>query len=108
MLRTIKKRIVMLGNRMPFAPEKQKYFDEVERLEWIYKNLLLEGSSLSKAQIQDVLEGTIPQNVAIEEPIMVEALRSLFDEMYFIAEKATVEFCTLQWLSNHLYLTFHL
>ena len=27
MLRTIKKRIVMLGNRMPFAPEKQKYFE---------------------------------------------------------------------------------
>lgn len=102
MLRTIKKRIVMLGNRMPFAPEKQKYFDEVERLEWIYKNLLLEGSSLSKAQIQDVLEGTIPQNVAIEEPIMVEALRSLFDEMYFIAEKGVAPCVEMLGYYNHL------
>ena len=102
MLRTIKKRIVMLGNRMPFAPEKQKYFDDVERLEWIYKNLSLEGSNLSKTQIQDILDGTIPQNVAIEEPIMVEALRSLFDEMYFIAEKGIKPCLEMLGYYNHL------
>lgn len=102
MLRTIKKRIIMLGNRMPFAPEKQKYFEDVERLEWIYNNLVLEGSELTKMQIQDVLDGTIPQNVSIEEPIMVEALRSLFDEMYFLAEKGIKPCLEMLGYYNHL------
>ena len=102
MLRTIKKRIIMLGNRVPFAPEKQKYFEDVERLQWIYNNLVLEGSSLTKHQIQDVMEGTIPQNVAIEEPIMVEALRSAFDEMYFLAEKGVKPCMEMVGYFNHL------
>ena len=102
MLRTIKKRIIMLGNRMPFAPEKQKYFEDVERLGWIYNNLVLEGSSLSKSQIQDVMDGTIPQNIAIEEPIMVESLRSLFDEMYYLAEKSIKPCTEMLGYYNHL------
>lgn len=102
MLRTIKKRIIMLGNRMPFAPEKQKYFEDVEKLEWIYNNMVLEGSSLTKAQIQDTMDGTIPQNVAIEEPIMVEALRGMFDEMYYLAEKGIKPCTEMLGYYNHL------
>ncbi len=102
MLRTIKKRIIMLGNRMPFAPEKQKYFEDVERLEWIYNNLVLEGCSLTKPQIHDVMDGIMPQSIAIEEPIMVEALRSIFDEMYFLAEKGIKPCVEMLGYYNHL------
>lgn len=102
MLRTIKKRIIMLGNRMPFAPEKQKYFEDVEKLEWIYNNLILDGSSLTKHQIQDIMDGIMPQNISIEEPIMVEALRSLFDEMYFLAEKGIKPCLEMLGYYNHL------
>lgn len=102
MLRTIKKRIIMLGNRVPFDPEKQKYFEEVEKLEWIYNNLLVEGSCLTKSQINDVMDGIMPQNIAIEEPIMVEALRSTFDEMYFLAEKGIKPCLEMLGYYNHL------
>ncbi len=102
MLRTIKKRIIMLGNRMPFAPEKQKYFEDVEKLEWIYNNVVLEGSNLTKPQVQDIMDGEMPQNIAIEEPIMVESLRSLFDEMYYLAEKGIKPCIEMLGYYNHL------
>ncbi|MBR5516477.1 MAG: hypothetical protein IKU53_00760 [Firmicutes bacterium] len=102
MLRTIKKRIIMLGNRVPFAPEKQKYFEDVEKLDWIHSNLVLEGSTLTKAQVHDIMDGIMPQKVSIEEPIMVEALRSAFDEMYYLAEKGIKPCLEMLGYFNHL------
>lgn len=102
MLRTIKKRIIMLGNRVPFAPEKQKYFEDVEKLDWIHSNLALEGATLTKAQVHDVMDGIMPQSISIEEPIMVEALRSAFDEMYFLAEKGIKPCLEMLGYFNHL------
>ena len=102
MLRTIKKRIVMLGNRMPFAPEKQKFFEDAERLDWIYNNLILEGFQIPKSHIQDMLDGSIPENISIEEPIMVEALRTLFGEMYYLAEKDIKPSVDMMGYFNHL------
>lgn len=102
MLRTIKKRIVILGNRVPFAPEKQKYFEDVEKLDWIYENMALEGYNLTKGQIEDVLNGILPQKVTLEEPMMVEALRSLFVEMYYLAEKGIKPCLEMLAYFNHL------
>lgn len=102
MLRNIKKRIVMLGNRMPFSPEKQKYFEDVEKLDWIYNNLSLEGYTLTKSQVQDILDGIMPQQIALEEPIMVENLRSLFVEMYYLAEKSVKPCLEMMGYFNHL------
>ncbi len=102
MLRTIKKRIIMLGNRMPFAPEKQKYFEDAERLDWIYNNLLLEGYALPKSVIQDILDGSLPDNLSIEEPIMIEAMRILFSEMYYLAQKGVKPSLQMMGYYNHL------
>jgi len=88
MLRNIKKRIIILGNRMPFSPEKQSYFSEIEKLDWIYNNMMIEGSSLTKHQVEDMLRGTMPQNILIEEPILIERLSFLIDKLYSFAEKS--------------------
>lgn len=88
MLRNIKKRIIILGNRMPFSPEKQSYFSEIEKLDWIYNNMAIEGSSLTKNQIEDMLRGMMPQNILIEEPILIERLNFLIDKLYSFAEKS--------------------
>ena len=48
MIREIRKKIIVLGNRLPFAQHTKDYIDHLERIDWIYMNLALDGSPLTR------------------------------------------------------------
>lgn len=48
MIREIRKKLVVLSNRSPFPRAVQDYIDHMEKLDWVYMNLRLDGSPLSR------------------------------------------------------------
>ena len=82
MIREIKKRMVVLNNRKPFKSETKNYLRDLELSEWIFMNLRLSGSRLSKENIDTVLEGGYLLHASIEEHLVIERLQNLYRYVY--------------------------
>lgn len=85
MLREIKKKMVILNNRMPFDPDVKSYFAKIEKNAWIYNNLRLEGSALTKEQVVSMTDGNLFMNAPIGEHLMAQNLDSLLQKLYSFA-----------------------
>ena len=57
MIRDIKKKMVILSRRMPFSSDVKSFMNHLEKKEWVYRNLRMEGSRLTPEQIENLLAG---------------------------------------------------
>ena len=83
MIRKIKKNLVILQSRRPFSPQITSYLESVEQLDWLYLNLKLDGSPLTKEQVQGILGGDCVSHASIREHLLIsrldEARKRLYD-----------------------------
>lgn len=80
--REIRKKMVILGNRSPFAQETKKYIDHLERVDWIYMNLNLDGSPLTRENVESILAGEMVLTGRIMDHVLIEKLDILRSEIY--------------------------
>jgi len=86
MLREIRKKMVILHNRVPFRPEIKDYLAELEGKEWIYMNLRLSGSLLSRENIDTILGGGYILEASIEDHLMIDRLQQLRSYIYRLTD----------------------
>ena len=86
MIREIRKKIVILGNRLPFAQHTKDYIDHLERLDWIHMNLLLDGSPLTRENVEGILQGEMVLTGRIMDHVLIERLDRLQAMIYKGAE----------------------
>lgn len=87
MIREIRKKLVVLSNRSPFPQAVKDYIDHIERLDWIYMNLRLDGSRLSRGDVEKILVGEPVMNGRIMDHVLVENLNELRGELYDLAQR---------------------
>ncbi|MDD6880051.1 MAG: Fic family protein [Firmicutes bacterium] len=95
MLREIKKKMIILNNRMPFSPEIKNYFSYVQKVDWIYMNMQLEGSSVTRDQIEDYINGNGCIGLTIGDNLLVQNLGELLNklfELYDLRQKLNLDF----------------
>ncbi|MBQ4649355.1 MAG: Fic family protein [Firmicutes bacterium] len=80
--REIRKKMVILGNRAPFAPQTKDYIDHLERVDWIHMNLKLDGSPLTRENVESILAGEMVLNGRIMDHVLIEKLDILRSEIY--------------------------
>ena len=86
MLREIRKKMVILRNRVPFPQQVKDYLNQVEYREWIHGNLRLSGSSLMPEQIDAILNEEVLLQVAVEDYLMIERLGELRSYIYRLTD----------------------
>lgn len=86
MIRKIRKNLVILQNRMPFSPQVTAYLESVEQLDWLYENLKLDGSPLSREQIHGVLNGDCVSDARISDHVLISRLDEARTRLYACAE----------------------
>ena len=74
MIREIRKKLVVLSNRSPFPQAVKDYIDHLEKLDWIYMNLRLDGSPLSRDDAEKILGGEPVMSGRIMDHVLVENL----------------------------------
>ena len=87
MIREIRKKLVVLSNRSPFPTAVKEYIDHLEKLDWIYMNLRLDGSPLSRGETENILGGEMVINGRIMDHVLVERLGELRRELYDLVQR---------------------
>lgn len=87
MLREIKKKTVILMNRMPFSPEIKEFAAHIEKKDWLYGNLRLEGSALREEQVEAMLRGEYVAHASIGEHVTAQRLTELLESMRGFASR---------------------
>lgn len=87
MIREIRKKLVVLSNRSPFPAAVKEYIDHLEKLDWIYMNLRLDGSPLSRGDVEKILGGEMVINGRIMDHVLVERLGELRRELYDLMQR---------------------
>ncbi|MBQ1228467.1 MAG: hypothetical protein IIX87_01180, partial [Firmicutes bacterium] len=82
MIREIRKKIIVLGNRLPFAQHTKDYIDHLERMDWIYMNLVLDGSPLTRENVEGILQGEMVLTAGIMDHVLIERLDRLQAMIY--------------------------
>lgn len=80
--REIRKKKVILGNRSPFAPQTKEYINHLERVDWIYMNMNLDGSPLTRENVESILNGEMVRSGSIMDHVLIERLDILRNEIY--------------------------
>ena len=104
MIREIRKKIIVLGNRLPFAQHTKDYIDHMERMDWIYMNLALDGSPLTRDNVEGILQGEMVLTGRIMDHVLIERLDRLQAMIYagagadeaisnVLASRLAFEFC---------------
>ncbi len=86
MLREIRKKMIILKNRMPFDPDIKNYFVHVGKMDWLYENMYLEGSYLAREQVEEIASGNVLMNFTLDEHVMIQNLETLLDKLYGFAD----------------------
>lgn len=81
MIREIRKKTVILSGRMPFSQEVKDFAAYTEKKDWIYRNLKLEGSSLSEGQTEELMRGRLALGASVGEHIAAERLEKVLFKM---------------------------
>ncbi len=82
MIREIRKKMVVLSNRSPFPHQTKEYINHIERVDWIYMNVRLDGSPLTRQNVESILDGEIVPSGRIMDHIFIERLDKLRKYMY--------------------------
>ncbi len=86
MIRKIRKNLVILQNRRPFSPQVTKYLESVEQLDWLYLNLKLDGSPLSREQIHGILHGDCVSDARVSDHVLIRRLDTARRRLYDCVE----------------------
>ena len=87
MIREIRKKLVVLSNRSPFPQTVKDYIDHLEKLDWIYMNLKLDGSPLTRDECEKILIGEPVMNGSIMDHVMVQKLDELRSQLYDLSDR---------------------
>ncbi len=67
MFREIKKKKLILENRKPYNSEVMEYLDEMNRTDWIYSSLRLDGSCVQRQNVEHIVKGEFQTEVTIND-----------------------------------------
>ena len=87
MIREIRKKLIVLSNRSPFPQTVKDYIDHLEKLDWIYMNLKLDGSPLTRDECEKILIGEPVMNGRILDHVMAQKLDELRSKLYDLSER---------------------
>lgn len=87
MIREIRKKLVVLSNRRPFPQSVKDYINHLERVDWIYMNLRLDGSPLTRQEAEQILGGEPVMNGRIMDHVLISRLDDLRNELYDLAAR---------------------
>lgn len=101
MIREIRKKMLILSNRMPFSEIAQNCFLDMEKKEWITLNMVLEGSALNSRQINALVSGGYILEASIGDHVMVDRLDSLLAAMSkYSAQKRHLDLALIKAFKN--------
>lgn len=75
MIREIKKKKLILDNRKPFSVETQHLIEEMNQLDWIHSSLRLDGYSVNRESVGQILAGGFLVNQSINLHAAVSSLQ---------------------------------
>ena len=103
MIRDIKKKMVILSRRMPFSNDVKAFMNHLEKKEWVYRNLRMEGSRLTPEQIENLLAGQYVLGASVWEHLMVQRLEKILASMYdFISRRVDIDLKLINTFHNLL------
>ena len=83
MFREIKKKKIILENRKPFTREAAEYIEEINRIDWIFSSMKLDGSNISQSGVEKILKGEFLVDITLNDHAAVgtykDALRLAYD-----------------------------
>lgn len=80
MIREIRKKMVILGNRT-FSDAAKSYFGDTEKKDWVSRNMILEGSQMERTHIEALLCGNFILEATVADHVMAERLEKLLEKM---------------------------
>lgn len=89
MIRDIKKKMVILSGRMPFSTDVKDFITQIEKKEWVYRNMKLEGSALTQEQADSLIKGQYVLGASVWEHIMTERLTKVLSKMHDMNSRGT-------------------
>ena len=87
MYRKIRSKLVILGNRKPYKKEVQDLLRHVEKKNWIYFNMRLEGSQISLDNLETILTEDKLVDLPLEDLILLRNLEGLYENLGLWAEE---------------------
>lgn len=103
MIRDIKKKMVILSRRMPFSNDVKAFMNHMEKKEWVYRNLKMEGSRLTPEQTENLLTGQYVLAASVWEHLMVQRLEKILASMYdFISRRVDIDLKLINTFHNLL------
>jgi Fic family protein len=78
MFREIKKKQIILENRKPYPNQIREYIHELNMVDWIYSSMRMDGSILTRNQVERILKGEFIQDASLNEHAVIERHRHLF------------------------------
>lgn len=81
MIDKIAEKFVLLSKKKPFSPQVQSYLCGSCRREWIWCCLHLDGSAVTKEQIDQIIEGELVRDISLGEYGLIDRYWSLFREI---------------------------
>lgn len=86
MYREIKKKRLILDNRRPYRKEVEKFIKEIHYIDWIYSSLKLNGSGLTKNEVEKILKGNFITEVSVQDHRNVINYKAAIDLCYYMIE----------------------
>lgn len=78
MIEKIAEKFVLLSKKKPFSPQIQRYLCGACRMEWIWCCLHLDGSAVSREQIEQIIEGGLVRDISLGEYSLIDRYWGLF------------------------------
>lgn len=74
MYREIKKKKLILKNRLPYSREAAGMINDMNILDWVYTSLSLDGNPLSQESVATILKGNITMEATLEDHAFIDRL----------------------------------
>jgi Fic family protein len=84
--REIKKKKLILENRKPYRKEVSQFLDELNRVDWIYSSMRLDGNNLSRNSVERILKGEFLIDVSVKDHSYISNYKNLIDQIYDMVE----------------------
>lgn len=86
MYREIKKKKLILDNRKPYRSEVSQFLEELNRLDWIYSSMRLDGSRLAKSAVERIVHGDFLIDVNVDDHSVISRYNEVIDLIYAMAD----------------------
>ncbi len=87
MYREIKKKKLILENRKPFSREAEGLIADLNKLQWAYSSLALDGCNLSKVVVEGLLNGEFFEGISIGDHLKVSNYGNAINLVYKMASE---------------------